>query len=171
MDSFDLNLPAQAISDLDLKDYREKGSRRQGRKKSDGVREEGVEDLELASREGPHALYLEKYGLRLRGMRDKVKPLPIGPLTWKDIHWDVEGVDTAKGIKREGNGYDDNGIVNKKETKLVAYIPWDRVEDFVMGEESARKDVETTFVRDKYDPTNVGDKTHFRWNRLLELQR
>jgi len=168
MDSFDLNLPVQGLSDAELKEFATKGSRRQGRKKTDGVREEGVIDLDLASKEGPHADYLQKYGHRLREMRDKVKHLPPGPLTWKDLRWDVA---VEKGIKSEGDDYDVNGYLKKKDSKLITYIPWDRVEDFVRGEESARKDVETTFVRDKYDPTNVGEKTQFRWNRLLELQR
>lgn len=168
MDSFDLNLPPQAGSDVDLRDLPPVVNRRQGRKKPDGVRDEGVEDLELASREGPHSYYLTKYGDRLRRMRDALQSPPPGPFTWKDIHWNLE---VDKEVQCNDDGDDDNGALSKKESKLVAYIPWDRVEDFVKGEESGRKDVETTFVRDKRDPTNVGEKTHFRWNRLIDLQR
>jgi len=36
MDSFDLNLPVQGLSDAELKEFATKGSRRQGRKKTDG---------------------------------------------------------------------------------------------------------------------------------------
>ena len=76
----------------------------------------------------------------------------------------------TKSVVDDLHGLLDHDRGERKQTKLIAFIPWDRVMDFVNGEQSGRKDVETTFVRDKFDPTNVSDKTHYRWNCPIELQ-
>ena len=138
--------------------------RRQGRKKPAGVREKGVEDLDAAFREGPHADYLKKFGFRVLRMRDSLQNPPPGILTWKDIRWNIEA-------EKETRLEEDPQSLKRKQSKLIAYIPWDRIGDFVHGEQSGRKDVETSFVCDKNDPTNIGDKTHYRWNCHIEYQR
>jgi hypothetical protein len=138
--------------------------RRQGRKKPAGVREKGVEDLDAAFREGPHADYLRKYGHNVLRMRDSLQNPPPGILTWKDLRWNIEA-------EKETRLEEDPQSHKRKQSKLIAYIPWDRVGDFVHGEQSGRKDVETSFVRDKNDPTNVGEKTRYRWNCHIDYQR
>ena len=181
MEFLDLNLLPQAFSGVDVGEVpvrsaanngaATRGWRRQGRKKPIGVREEGVEDLDTAIREGPHARYLMKHGHKVLRMRDALQKPPPGLLTWKDLRWNIEAERETKSAVDDLHGLPDHGPGEGKQSKLIAYIPWDRVMDFVNGEQSGRKDVETTFVRDKFDPTNVGDKTHYRWNCHIELQR
>ena len=62
-----------------------RGWRRQGQKKPVGVRKEGVEDLDTAIREGPHAWDLMKHGHKVLRMRDALQKPPAGVLTWKDL--------------------------------------------------------------------------------------
>lgn len=174
MEFLDLNLPPQDRPDSTsvetapptVADNGATGRkwRRQGRKKPAGVREKGVEDLDSAFREGPHADYLKQYGDKILRMRDSLQNPPPGILTWKDLRWNIE-------VEKESRLVEDLQSLKSKQTKLIAYIPWDRVLDFVHGEQSGRKDVETTFIRDKNDPTNVGEKRQYRWNRHIEYQR
>ena len=80
MKFLDLNLPPQAFSGVDAGEVPAtsaanngavaRGWRRQGRKKPVGVREEGVQDLDTAIREGPHSRYLMKHGHKVLRMRD-----------------------------------------------------------------------------------------------------
>jgi hypothetical protein len=60
----------------------------------------------------------------LQLIRDQVQQCPDGPFTHKDLKWDYRGVKGGAG---------------------VAYIPWLRYEDFVLGESTKRSDVQTKF--------------------------
>lgn len=185
MEYLDLNVPPQAEGDGELSQvapnsvYRnhadnvaaDNTSRRQGRKKAEGVREEGIQDLDEAFREGPFVDYLMRHGHKVIRIRDSLQIPPDGLFTWKDLTWNVEADSETKSGREGDPPVLQDQHPGKKQMKLIAYIPWDRVTDFVNGEQSARKDVETTFVRDKFDPTNVGDKKHYRWNCHIEYQR
>lgn len=61
--------------------------------------------------------------------------------------------------------------MKKRNAKLLGYIPWDRVDDFIKCEKLGRADVKTTVVRDKNDPTKVGDKCQYGWNSHIEYRR
>ena len=84
MELLDLNLLPQAFSGVDAGEVpvwsaadngvAARGWRRQGRKKPIGVREEGVQDLDTAIREGPHARYLMKRGHKILRIRDALHP-------------------------------------------------------------------------------------------------
>ena len=73
-------------------------------------------------------LYERQFILRnripLQLIRDQVQKCPDGPFTHKDLKWEFRGVKGGAG---------------------VAYIPWHRYEDFVLGESSKRSDVQTKF--------------------------
>ena len=112
-----------------------------------------------------------KHGHKVLRMRNALQKPPPSLLTWKDLRWNIEADRATKSVVDDLHGLPHHDRGEGKQSKLIAYIPWDRVMDFVNGEQSGRKDVETTFVRDKFDPTNVGDKTHYRWNCHIELQR
>jgi hypothetical protein len=82
-----------------------------------------------------------------------------GTFMHTDLTWESHG--RMKGRRSDPRVFD---------TVLVAYIPWDRVEDFVKGEE-ARSDAPCKFVC-QGSPTNVKGKLMFpRWNSYSAIFR
>lgn len=135
---------------------------------------------------GPwETIYMQKNGHILQGYRDAVQFPPRGPFTFKDIKWDFRQPNSypdvveycRRNVPESGLGIGrSEGDVSEKRYH-VAYIPWERVEEFVEGESKRRSDVQTRFLkRPKGKPPgheprhNTGLHTfwlvHFR-NRIL----
>lgn len=101
VDAWRHNWSAEQIED-ELDAGPDKKRRRQGRKKPPGEREEGVEDLDAAFREGPFANYLAKHGHHVLRIRDLLQRPREGLFTWKDILWDLEETESNTKPDREG---------------------------------------------------------------------
>ena len=139
---------------------------------------------------GPwETLYIQKNSHILQGYRDAVQFPPRGPFTFKDVKRDFRAPNSfPEVLESSGRYYRGNvsetwlgsnrseGDVSEKRYH-VAYISWERVEEFVEGEGKRRSDVKTRFLkRPKGKPPgheprhNTGLHTfslvHFR-NRIL----
>lgn len=82
----------------------------------------------------PHAdLYKIRWAPLLEDIKNVVQVCPPGPFDHRSIQWSRS--------YRFQTGYEGGDA-----TGDIAYIPWDRIEDFRKGEE-CRPDVECKFVR------------------------
>ena len=117
---------------------------------------------------GPYErVYMERNFTVLQEYRSALQFPPAGPITYKDLKWvyrvpngsaeslyrsDWTGaIARGQGVKFEAG----TGVERKNESakdcverrSLIAYIPWDRVDDLVTGETRHRSDVHTDFLK------------------------
>jgi hypothetical protein len=70
-------------------------------------------------------MYMDQHKETLEAMMGCVQQPPLGPFNYIDIYWWNEYCVTPQ------HGLDETCIQKKV---YVAYIPWDRVHDFLVGE-------------------------------------
>jgi hypothetical protein len=82
-------------------------------------------------------MYMDQHKETLETMMGRAQQPPLGPLKYISIYWSNEYRVTSQ------HGLDGNCIQKKV---YVAYIPWDKVHDFLAKEET-KMDVQCKFIQ------------------------
>lgn len=149
--------------------------RKQGRKKPPNtIPEKGIADFHSHLLAGPYSAYFQRTpdaAPRLQAMLDSIQVPPVGAFTHKDIRWVLHMPDSPRRTPTVIDlDLERPPLPEKLESRVqVAYIPSDRVSDFITGEEGRRTDVDTRFVRTKWK--EEGKFKAIRWNVHLLLER
>lgn len=152
--------------------------RKQGQKKPpNSIPKKGIADFHSELLDGPYFAYFRRTtnaAPRIQAIFDNLHKSPQGPsliTTFAHLPWILHTLDLVKrGSKVVELDLERPPLPEKLDSCVQsAYIPWNRIPDFITGEEGRRSDVDTRFVCTKREWKEEGKAKAIRWNIYLLL--